>query len=184
MLNVAVYCGSRSGGDPAFAKAAQALGHAIGERGWRLVFGGGHVGLMGVIADATIQSGGLTLGVIPQRLQDREVAHAGLHTLQVVQTMHERKQVMADAADVFVALPGGIGTLEELFEVWTWRQLGYHQKPIALLNVNGYFDSLIAFIATAQDRSFMGEETTSLLTICQDTAELLNYLDAAAAHTL
>ncbi len=143
LFSVCVYCGSRNGESGLHAESAAEVGRLIGERGWRLVYGGGRAGLMGVVADAALAAGAPVLGVIPQSLVDREVAHAGLTELRVVSTMHQRKQAMAEAADVFLALPGGIGTFEELFEVWTWRQLGYHDKPVGLLNSGGYYDGLI-----------------------------------------
>ena len=151
-FSICVYCGSRHGSQSAYADAAQALGRSIGERGWQLVYGGGKVGLMGEVADAALSAGGRVVGVIPESLQRREVGHDGLDGLHVVPTMHLRKQMMAERADAFVALPGGIGTLEELYEVWTWRQLGYHNQPIGLLNTAGYYDSLLRFMATQRGR--------------------------------
>jgi uncharacterized protein (TIGR00730 family) len=137
-LSVCVYCGSRAGNGAAFANAARAIGQAIGRRGWRLVYGGGRAGLMGSVADAALAAGSEVIGVIPKALMGRELGHGGLTELHVVDTMHERKRLMAERSDAFVALPGGIGTFEELFEVWTWLQLGYHDKPVGLLNATGY----------------------------------------------
>jgi uncharacterized protein (TIGR00730 family) len=170
---ICVYCGSRHGNDPAYAQAARALGQAIGERGWQLVYGGGKVGLMGVVADATLAAGGRVVGVIPASLQDMEVGHTGLHELHVVATMHLRKQMMAERADAFVALPGGIGTMEELYEVWTWRQLGYHDQPIGLLNVAGYYDELLRFMKRSVDEGFLAAAQHDKLQVGQDPVELL-----------
>ena len=136
-MNICVYCGSRPGVVPAYAQAARDLGQAIARQGHGLVYGGGNVGLMGIVADAVLAAGGPVVGVIPEALVQREVGHQGLSEQHVVPDMHVRKRMMAERADAFIALPGGIGTLEELFEVWTWRQLGYHDKPIGLLNVAG-----------------------------------------------
>jgi uncharacterized protein (TIGR00730 family) len=143
-FSICVYCGSRPGASPAYADAARAIGRWIGRRGGQLVYGGGRNGLMGIVADSTLQAGGRVVGVIPKALVEKEWAHHGCSELHVVDTMHERKRLMAERADAFVALPGGIGTFEEFFEVWTWRQLGYHDKPVGLLNVGGYYDGLHA----------------------------------------
>jgi len=153
MFTVAVYCGSRAGHDPRFAQAAQRLGQALGERGFRLVYGGGRSGLMGQVADAALAAGAQVLGVIPRRLMARELGHTGVQELRVVDTMHERKLQMAQAADAFVALPGGLGTLEELFEVWTWAQLGLHAKPCGLLDTDGFFAPLVGFLDHAAIRA-------------------------------
>ena len=179
-LSICVYCGSRHGAKPAYTAAAQALGQAIGERGWQLVYGGGKVGLMGEVADATLAAGGRVVGVIPQSLQAREVGHKGLHELHVVQTMHQRKQMMAERSDVFIALPGGIGTLEELYEVWTWRQLGYHDQPIGLLNTEGYFDSLLSFMGHAVAEGFLAPEQQAHVQVGTDPMALLEALATAA----
>ncbi|MGM9485757.1 TIGR00730 family Rossman fold protein [Ideonella sp. YS5] len=179
-FSVCVYCGSRFGDSPAFLSAARALGEAIASRGWRLVYGGGNVGLMGATADAALEVGGHVVGVIPERLMNREVGHRGLTELHVVQTMHERKKVMAELADAFVALPGGIGTLEELFEVWTWRHLGYHDQPIGLLNVGGFYDPLLTFMNHTRDAGFVDDEQQRMLTVSADAADLLDRLAAEA----
>jgi uncharacterized protein (TIGR00730 family) len=179
---LAVYCGSRVGDAPAFAEAAQTLGRLLGERGGVLVYGGGRVGLMGAVADATLAAGGRVVGVIPQALMEREVGHLGLSELHVVQTMHERKQLMAERADAFVALPGGIGTLEELYEVWSWQQLGYHDKPVALLDVGGYYEALLAFHATMHARGFISDAQHAALIVDTDAARLLDRLVQAAAR--
>ena len=139
-LSICVYCGSRPGELAAYTDAACEVGTLIGQRGWRLVYGGGRAGLMGVVADAALAAGASVVGVIPESLMDRELGHPGLTELHVVETMHQRKMMMAERSDAFIALPGGIGTFEELFEVWSWRQLGYHDKPLGLLNVAGYYD--------------------------------------------
>ncbi len=180
-LSVAVYCGSRFGDAPAFAHAARALGRLIAERGDSVVYGGGRVGLMGAVADAALAAGGRVVGVIPQALMDREVGHAGLTELHVVQTMHERKQLMAERADAFIALPGGIGTLEELYEVWSWQQLGYHDKPVALLNVAGYYDALLAFMRVSHEQGFVSAPQYHALLVDDDTARLLERIRQAAA---
>jgi len=172
-LSICVYCGARHGVQPVYTAAAQALGTAIGERGWQLVYGGGKVGLMGEVADATLAAGGRVVGVIPESLKALEVGHAGLHELHVVPTMHLRKQMMAERAQVFIALPGGIGTLEELYEAWTWRQLGYHDQPIGLLNVAGYYDDLLRFMAHSVDQGFLSPPQNSVLQVGQDPVELL-----------
>jgi uncharacterized protein (TIGR00730 family) len=181
-MSIAVYCGSRFGDGPAFRSSAQLLGRLIGAAGETLVYGGGRVGLMGEVADATLASGGRVVGVIPQALMDREVGHAGLTELHVVQTMHERKQLMATRADAFVALPGGIGTLEELYEVWSWQQLGYHDKPVALLNVDGYYDALLEFMRVTHSRGFVSDSQFEALMVDDDAARLLDRLRAAAAR--
>jgi uncharacterized protein (TIGR00730 family) len=181
-FSVCVYCGSRFGASPSFQSQAQALGRAIAARGWRLVYGGGNVGLMGATADAALQAGGEVVGVIPERLMNREVGHRGLTELHVVQTMHERKRVMAELADSFVALPGGIGTLEELFEVWTWRHLGYHDQPIGLLNVEGFYDPLLGFMRHTREAGFIDELQQAMLTISANPEELLDRLAAEAAR--
>lgn len=179
-LSICVYCGSRPGARPEHAQSAEALGRAIGERGWRLVYGGGKAGLMGLVADATLAAGGEVIGVIPESLMAREAGHLGLTELHVVQTMHQRKQMMAERADVFIALPGGIGTFEELFEVWTWHQLGYHDQPIGLVNVAGYYDGLLAFLDQVEDEGFMWPAVRGLLDADVEPLALLDRLAAKA----
>jgi uncharacterized protein (TIGR00730 family) len=179
-FTLCVYCGSRHGVRPAYAAAARALGSALGRAGGQLVYGGGRVGLMGEVADAALAAGARVVGVIPETLMRREVGHAGLHELVVVETMHERKRLMAERADAFVALPGGIGTLEELFEVWTWRQLGYHAQPIGLLNVDGYFDPLLAFMRHTVAEGFLTPEQHAALQVGDDAEALLQALREAA----
>jgi uncharacterized protein (TIGR00730 family) len=179
-FSLCVYCGSRPGDEPAFAQTAREVGHWIGRHGGQLVYGGGRNGLMGVVADATMQAGGRVVGIIPTALVEKEWAHHGCSELHVVETMHERKRLMAEHADAFLALPGGIGTLEELFEVWTWRQLGYHDKPVGLLNQDGYYDALIQFLQSSVSHGFMGEWQMDLVQIGADASRLLPALVQAA----
>lgn len=179
-FTLCVYCGSRPGDSPAFTAAARAVGRTIGELGWGLVYGGGRAGLMGTVADAVLAAGGHVTGVIPRSLMERELGHVGAQELHVVETMHQRKTLMAERADAFLALPGGIGTFEELFEVWTWRQLGYHDKPIGLLDVDGYYRPLLDFLAGARDRGFMDGPQHALLHVGHDVHMLLERLRAAA----
>ena len=171
--SLCVYCGSSTGNDPAYADAATALGRQMAARGLSLVYGGGHVGLMGVIADAVLAAGGEVSGVIPTALMDAEVGHERLTKLHVVKDMHERKALMAELADGFIAMPGGIGTLEELFEVMTWLQLGYHAKPVGVLNVNGFYDGLLAFLDTQRDAGFLRAEHRDLLITDAEPSSLL-----------
>lgn len=175
-MRVCVFCGSSFGGRPEYSAAARALGRQLAERGMGLVYGGASVGLMGVVADAALAAGGEVIGVIPRSMVEREIAHAGLSELRVVTSMHERKATMAELADAFVALPGGIGTLEELFEVWTWAQLGLHRKPVALLDVAGFYEPLAAFLDRAVNERFVKLPTRSLLSVETDPAVLLDRL--------
>lgn len=179
-LSLCVYCGSRPGELPAYTEAARAVGHQIGRRGWQLVYGGGRAGLMGVVADAALEAGASVVGVIPHSLMDRELGHPKLTELHVVDTMHQRKTMMAERSDAFLALPGGIGTFEELFEVWTWRQLGYHDKPIGLLNVAGYYDALLGFLKHSLDQGFMASAQSDLLQVDTDAIALVDRLGAMA----
>jgi len=181
-LSLCVYCGSRLGSQPAYEAAARRVGTLIGERGWQLVYGGGNAGLMGVVANAALAVGAQVVGIIPHSLMDRELGHVGLTELHVVDTMHERKQMMAERADAFLALPGGIGTFEELFEVWTWRQLGYHDKPVGLLNVGGYYDRLLSFLDLSVTDGFVAPPQRELLQVASDPAELLQRLSEKARH--
>ena len=183
-FSLCVYCGSRDGTDPRHAHVAEAVGRAIGQRGWRLVYGGGRVGLMGRVADAALAAGAPVLGVIPESLMQREVGHRGLSALEVVGTMHQRKQRMAEEADAFLALPGGIGTFEELFEVWTWRQLGYHDKPVGLLNSAGYYDGLLRFVEQARAQGFLNDAQTALLLTGTEVTALLDALQAQAGQAV
>lgn len=173
---MAVYCGARLGQDPVYADAARALGARLACRGLGLVYGGGRVGLMGVLADAVLEAGGEAIGVIPEFMMAREVAHDGLTALHVVDSMHARKARMAALADAFVALPGGLGTLDELVEMLTWAQLGLHAKPCGLLNVRGYFDGLLAFVDHAAREGFVRPGHHALLTPDDDPERLLTAL--------
>jgi uncharacterized protein (TIGR00730 family) len=176
--SLCVYCGSREGALPAYADAARAVGTEIGRRGWRLVYGGGRAGLMGTVANAALAAGAQVIGVIPRSLMEREVGHRGLAELHVVETMHERKQLMAERSDAFLALPGGIGTFEELFEVWTWRQLGYHDKPIGLLDAGDYYAPLLRFMDRTVDQGFVSAPQRSLLHSHSDVNTLLDRIAA------
>ena len=177
---LAVYCGSAAGADPAFAEAARLLGRTMVERGIDLVYGGGKLGLMGVVADAVLDAGGKVFGVIPQSLVDHEVAHRGCTELFTVANMHERKAKMTELTDAFVALPGGIGTLDELFEAWTWNALGYHAKPFCLLNVNGFWDGLDGFMDHVRDSGFLSEARRGQLLKAKTPGQAIDLLDAAA----
>jgi uncharacterized protein (TIGR00730 family) len=178
LKRVSVFCGSRSGTDPRYRDAATALARELLQRRLGLVFGGGSVGLMGVVADAVLDGGGEAIGVIPHGLAAREVAHRGLADLRVVSSMHARKALMADLSDAFVALPGGFGTFEELFEVVTWAQLGIHRKPIGLLNVAGYYDHLVRFLDHAVGEGFVSPENRGLVRIEDRPGALLDQLAA------
>jgi uncharacterized protein (TIGR00730 family) len=176
MESVCVYCGSSPGSDPVYAEAARELAQAIAARGLRLVYGGAHVGLMGLIADTALAAGAEVVGVIPKVLVDWEVAHTGLTELHVVENMHERKALMAERSDAFIALPGGIGTLEELIEVYTWSYLGIHSKPFGLLNTKHYFDGFTAFLDHAVGEGFLKPEVRSRLLVSPDPETLLGSL--------
>ena len=175
-FSLCVYCGSRSGATPEFAALAGQVGTWIGSHRGQLVYGGGRNGLMGIVADSALAAGGRVIGVIPQALVEKEWAHTGCTELHIVDTMHERKRLMAEHADAFVALPGGIGTLEEFFEVWTWRQLGYHAKPVGLLNLDGYYDDLLAFLNASVKSGFMSDWQMDLIAVSKDPLELLQKL--------
>ena len=172
-MKIAVYCGSASGNKPEYIEAAEKLGRYFAAQGIDLVYGGGKVGLMGTIADAVLQAGGRVYGFIPEALEAKEIAHTGLTELTVVPDMHMRKAAMADMADAFVALPGGVGTFEEIFEVWTWAQLGYHSKPCAFYNVGGFYDSLFAFTDSVADAGFMKREYIDMLIKTDQPDDLL-----------
>jgi uncharacterized protein (TIGR00730 family) len=179
-FSVCVYCGSKPGHDPRYAAVAREVGQWIGQHGGQLVYGGGRNGLMGLIADSTRAAGGRVVGVIPSALVEREWAHEGCDELHVVDTMHERKRMMMDRADAFLALPGGIGTFEELFEVWAWRQLGYHDKPIGILSSRGYYERMMAFMQEVVREGFMGDWQMDLVQLGEDAAPLLRQLVQAA----
>ena len=179
MQRLAVYCGASMGSEPRFAEQARQLAGRMAARGVDLVYGGGHRGLMGVVADTVLTAGGRAYGVIPQSLVDLEVAHTGLTELHVVTTMHERKAMMTDLADAFVAIPGGVGTLDELFEAWSWNALGYHAKPFALLNEDGFWDELIAFLDTATRSGFLSPARRGQLIVARSADEAIDLLGAA-----
>ncbi len=176
MKSIAVYCGANGGAAQMYAEAARAMGAALVANDIALVYGGGHVGLMGTIADAVLAAGGKVTGVIPQQLVDRELAHAGLSELFVVKDMHERKAMMAALSDGFIAMPGGMGTLEELFEMLTWSQLGIHNKPVGLLNVGGFYDQLVGFLGHATGEGFIKPQQAALLKVSDDPQTLLTLL--------
>ncbi|MBD1866029.1 TIGR00730 family Rossman fold protein [Cyanobacteria bacterium FACHB-471] len=177
MKRVCVFCGSNQGTNPAYGFAAEQLGKLLAQQNIGLVYGGGKVGLMGTVADAALAAGGEVIGVIPQALADREIAHTGLSKLHIVASMHERKALMSDYVDAFIALPGGMGTLEEFAEVLTWGQLGLHQKPCGLLNIEGYYNSLIAFFNQAVQAQFVRPEHRSAVIEAQTCEELLEKLN-------
>ena len=182
-FSVCVYCGSRPGASPQFTETARQIGQWIGSHGGQLVYGGGCNGLMGTLAQATLSAGGRVVGVIPKALVEKEWANRQCTELHVVDTMHERKRLMAERADAFLALPGGIGTFEEFFEIWTWRQLGYHDKPVGLLNTDGYYDGLLTFMRTAVEQQFMGPWQMELVRIDADWQRLLPELVQAGGVT-
>ncbi len=179
MNSVCVFCGSSPGGAPAYMASARAVGREVAARGLTLVYGGAHVGLMGAVADAALAAGGQVVGVLPVALERKEIAHTRLSKLEIVGSMHERKARMAELSDGFVALPGGAGTLEEIFEIWTWGQLGFHGKPAGFLNVAGYFDKLAAFLDHTVAEAFVKPVHRQMLNFHDDPAALL---DALAAY--
>ncbi|MBS9476452.1 TIGR00730 family Rossman fold protein [Ancylobacter radicis] len=184
MRRICVFLGSNAGRRPAYTQAAAALGTTLAREGIGLVYGGSSVGLMGVLANAALEAGGEVIGIIPQRLMDKEVGHRGLSDLRVVTSMHERKAQMAELADAFVALPGGAGTLEELFEVWTWAQLGNHTKPCAVLDVEGYYHRLLGFLDHTVEEGFMRREHRDMLVMAESPRELLAKLRGYRAPTV
>lgn len=173
-MKVCVFCGSSEGVRPQYREAALALGRAIAARGDELVYGGSKVGLMGAVADATLGAGGRAIGVLPRALRDKEIAHEGLTELHIVESMHQRKAMMADLSGAFVALPGGMGTFEEVFEIWTWAQLGYHRKPVGLLDIEGYYDRLLAFLDQTVEEGFVKPEHRRMAIVETDPALLLD----------
>jgi uncharacterized protein (TIGR00730 family) len=184
MKRVCVFAGSSSGRSPLYAEAAQELGVVLASRHIGLVYGGARVGLMGAMADAVLAGGGEVVGVIPNSLVEKEVAHSGLTSLRVVRSMHERKALMAEMADAFVALPGGWGTLDEMFEILTWAQLGLHNKPCGLLNVQGYFDRLLSFLDLTMEQGFVRREYRALLSVADRPTALLDALAAQVPPTV
>ena len=179
LASVCVFCGANFGAREAYSEVAAGFGRLIAQRGLRLVYGGANVGLMGVIADAALAAGGEVVGVIPEALMAREIGHPGITRLEVVPDMHTRKARLAELSDAFVALPGGIGTMEEIFEVWTWGQLGFHKKPVGFLNVGGYYDALVAFFAHAVGEAFLQQPHRDMLVVRSDGHHML---DAFAAY--
>ena len=177
MFSVCVFCGSSFGADPAFTAAAATVGRSIAERGWTLVYGGGRVGLMGVVANAALGAGGRVVGVIPRFLYEWEVGHDGLTELEIVATLAERKLRLGDLADAFVSLPGGVGTLDEMFEAWSWSQLGVQAKPNGLLNVGGFYAPLIEFLDRATESGFIRPVHRAMLTVSDDPLALLDELE-------
>lgn len=174
MKSVCVYCGSNPGRQPAYANAANELAEALVERNLQLIYGGARLGIMGALADRVLALGGEVIGVIPEDLRDKEIAHTGLTKLHITKSMHDRKTMMVSLADAFVAMPGGVGTLEELFEVWTWGQLGLHEKPCGLLNVAGYFDSLSEFLAHTVAEEFVKAPHLDMLAVESNANTLLD----------
>ena len=182
LKRVCVFAGSSPGNDPRFLDAARELGAALAQRGVELVYGGANVGLMGAMANAVLEGGGHVIGVIPRHLLDFEVAHTGIPDLRIVESMHERKALMAELSDAFVALPGGFGTLEETFEVLTWRQLGLHQKPVVILNAGGYFDALVGFLEHMVKRRLLSPENHALLSVETSIEEMFAALEREATE--
>lgn len=178
LTSVCVFCGANFGRRPAYVEAARAFGELVARRGLRLVYGGADVGLMGALADAALEAGGEVVGVMPQALMAREIGHPRISRLEVVPDMHTRKARLAELSDAFVALPGGIGTMEEVFEVWTWGQLGFHRKPVGLLNVAGYYDALSAFFRHAVAEAFLQEAHREMLVVTDDADAMLDTLAA------
>jgi uncharacterized protein (TIGR00730 family) len=181
-FSMCVYCGSRPGKGERFGAMAQEVGEWIGRHGGQLVYGGGNNGLMGIMATATLEAGGRVVGIIPHALVEKEWAKRDCSELHVVDNMHDRKRMMAERADAFLALPGGIGTFEEFFEVWTWRQLGYHDKPVGLLNEGGYYDGLLAFLARSVGHGFMSDWQMDLIRVGTHAPQLLRELVDAAGN--
>ncbi len=181
MKRVCVYCGSSPGADPAYLETARTVGHVLAQHQIELVYGGGNVGLMGAVADAVLGDGGKVVGIIPDFLVRKEVAHRRLTEQRVVKSMHERKLLMAEMSDAFIALPGGLGTFEELFEILTWGQLGLHRKPCSLMNVNGYFDHLIQFIEKAVEQRFVTRKHFQMLHIATSIEDILEHFESYEA---
>jgi hypothetical protein len=180
-MHLCIFCGSKVGNQPIYAETARRVGGVLAERQIGLVYGGGHIGLMGILADAALQAGGEVIGVIPRSMVESELAHTKITELVVVETMHERKALMAAKADAFLALPGGVGTAEEFFEIATWRQLRLHHKPIGLLNVGGYFDPLLAWLERAFADGFISEKHRHLVMVGSDAQELIGRLELSAS---
>ena len=177
MKSICVFCGSSYGALEAYADIARETGRAIAEQGFTLVYGGAKVGLMGTVADAALAASGKVIGVLPRSLQDKEIGHEGLSELHLVDSMHERKAMMADLSDAFIALPGGVGTLEEIFEVWTWGQLGYHKKPCGFLNAEGYYDHLIAFLDHQTEQGFTKQVMRDMAQIASSPLDMIRQFE-------
>jgi len=180
MTRVAVYCGANPGASPRFAEVARELGEGLARNGMGVVYGGASRGLMGALADAALAAGGEVIGVLPRSLSHRELAHQGLTELHVVDTMHERKARIVDLADAFAVLPGGIGTLDEFFETFTWAQIGIHSKPIALIDVDGFYQPLLAHLSNTVDAGFLSRERLDTLSVCPDVKSFLTFLSMSA----
>ena len=178
LSSICVFCGSNAGARPTYVEMAEAVGRGLARRGVRVVYGGARVGMMRALADSARSAGGDVVGVIPQAIFDREIGHTGLDDLRVVGSMHQRKALMAELSDAFIALPGGVGTLEELFEVYTWAQLGIHEKPLGLLDVAGYYRPLVAFLDHAVREQFVRPSTRSMLAVGEDLDDLLAAFEA------
>ncbi|MEO1113810.1 MAG: TIGR00730 family Rossman fold protein [Pseudomonadota bacterium] len=181
MKSICVFCGSSFGTRAGYAETALETGRVIAENGYRLVYGGAKVGLMGTVADGALKAGGEVIGVLPRALEEKELAHEGLNELHLVGSMHERKALMADLSDAFIALPGGAGTLEEIFEVWTWGQLGYHKKPCGFLNVEGYYDQLIAFLDHQTREAFTKKAMREMVQIASTPQALIGLFNSYEA---
>lgn len=178
MLNIAVYCGSRSGNNENFSKGAFALGEAIAKEGAKVVYGGASIGLMGAVADGALAQQGKVIGVLPKQLADREIAHSQLSELHFTASMHERKALMAELAHAFVVLPGGVGTLDEFFEVFTWAHINLHHKPVMLFNIDGFYDALLLHIATMAEAGFLREDYHELFTVITTINEFVDIIRA------
>jgi hypothetical protein len=179
-MRICVFCGSRAGNIPAYSDAAREVGIMLAERGIELVYGGGHVGLMGVTADAVLSAGGVVHGVIPRALAEKELAHDGVTELYLTESMHERKMKMDELSDAFLALPGGVGTMEEIFEQWTWGQLDIHSKPCAFLNVAGYYDPLRSMIGTMVESGFLSDDHSDMVRFARSADEALAHFESYA----
>ena len=182
ITNVCVYCGSSSNVDDGFKQAATTLGELIAKEGWGVVYGGGRVGLMGLVADSALNAGGNVIGIIPEHIEEREVQHEELTELHVVDTMHVRKQMMVDRSQAFVIIAGGLGTLDELFELLTWKQLGLHDKPIVIVNIKGYWDKMLASLQNIADEGFMRQEDLTMFIVVDDVSEVPEVLKNAPSE--
>lgn len=184
LKRICVFCGSNPGNNPTYLEAAQELGSTIATRGYELVYGGAEVGLMGAVADAALRAGGRVVGVMPKALIEKEIGHKGLSEQHIVSSMHERKALMADLSDGFIALPGGVGTLEEIFEIWTWAQLGHHGKPLAFMNVLGFYDPLCAFLDHQSSEGFVRKGHRDMAIFSKNSDEILQAFETYDAPEL